>query len=148
MSELKGRLSKIGDVESIVLRNGGELKKRTIVLDYLSGTIEKKAAFVVQVDSVNAEINHYRLGDDVTVFYNIESREWNSKWFTDLKVWRISGVGSGSNSGTTNNTTKDVTNSAQAATTASAGVSPAAAARQQSDAHPANQEGYLDDLPF
>lgn len=138
MSELKGRLSHIGGIESIALRNGGELKKRVVVIDYMGGTIEKKAAFVVQVDSVNAEVNNLRIGDEVTLHYNIESREWNGKWFTDLKVWRVA------TNGATKNTTNMATNSAQAATT----TSPAVAARQQSDNHPANQEGYEDDLPF
>jgi hypothetical protein len=138
MSELKGLLSHIGGVETIVLRNGGEMKKRTVVIDYKSGQFDRKAAFVVQVDSVNAEINGMRLGDEVTMHYNIESREWNQKWFTDLKVWRIE------TNGATKNTTEMATNSAQAAAT----TSPAVAARQQSDNHPANQPGFEDDLPF
>ena len=131
MNELKGLLSHIGGIETITLRNGGEMKKRTVVIDYKSGQFDRKAAFVVQVDNVNAEINGMRLGDEVTMHYNIESREWNNKWFTDLKVWRVVA-------------TNGATNSAQAATT----TSPAVAARQQSDNHPANQPGFEDDLPF
>lgn len=141
MSELKGLLSHIGDVETITLRNGGEMRKRTVVIDYKSGQFDRKAAFVVQVDSVNAEVNNMRLGDEVTMHYNIESREWNGKWFTDLKVWRIVAT-----NGTTNNATNLahpwLLHQQQAATT------PAVAARQQSDNHPANQPDYSDDLPF
>lgn len=137
MSELKGLLSHIGDVETITLRNGGEMKKRTVVIDYKSGQFDRKAAFVVQVDSVNAEVNNMRLGDEVTMQYNIESREWNGKWFTDLKVWRIVAT-----NGTTNGTTKNATSATNVPTT------PAAAAKYQSDNHPANQPGYEDDLPF
>jgi len=28
-------------------------------------------------------------GDILTVSINIESREYNSKWYTDIKAWRI-----------------------------------------------------------
>jgi len=135
MSELKGLLSHIGDVETITLRNGGEMRKRTVVIDYKSGQFDRKAAFVVQVDSVNAEVNNMRLGDEVTMHYNIESREWNGKWFTDLKVWRIVAT-----NGTTNNATS--------ATNVPTPSTPAAAAKYQSDNHPANQPDYSDDLPF
>lgn len=136
MSELKGLLAHIGDVETITLRNGGEMRKRTVVIDYKSGQFDRKAAFVVQVDSVNAEVNNMRLGDEVTMHYNIESREWNGKWFTDLKVWRIVA---------TNGTTNNATSATNVPTMPS---TPAAAAKYQSDNHPANQTGYQDDLPF
>jgi hypothetical protein len=28
-------------------------------------------------------------GDMLSVFVNIESREYNSRWYTDIRAWRI-----------------------------------------------------------
>ncbi|MDE6436431.1 MAG: DUF3127 domain-containing protein, partial [Muribaculaceae bacterium] len=28
------------------------------------------------------------VGQTVTVYFDIESREWNGKWFTDIRAWR------------------------------------------------------------
>ncbi len=38
-------------------------------------------------------------GDNVTVSVNVESREYNGKWYTDVKAWKVvrSGVGGGGN---------------------------------------------------
>ncbi len=141
MSELKGTLAMVGPVEAIPLRNGGELKKRTIVIDFYAGTRTVKAAFVVQVDSVNAEINHIMLGSEVTVYYNIESREWNSKWFTDLKVWRITNHSCGAQPVSRNG-------EIPYAEPTKLPTTPAEARKYSSDNHPANQPGFEDDLPF
>lgn len=48
----------------------------------------KPVAFEVfgatKVDSVTAEI-----GDIVTVSFDLESREYNGKWYTTVRAWRI-----------------------------------------------------------
>ena len=40
-------------------------------------------------------------GDNVTVSVNVESREYNGKWYTDVKAWKVvrsgGGVGGGGN---------------------------------------------------
>ena len=35
------------------------------------------------------ELSKYQLNDNLKVSVNIESREYNSKWYTDIKAWRI-----------------------------------------------------------
>lgn len=29
------------------------------------------------------------IGDDVTVSFDIESREWNGRWFTSIRAWKV-----------------------------------------------------------
>ncbi len=35
------------------------------------------------------ELANYNTGDMMRVSVNIESREYNSRWYTDIKAWRI-----------------------------------------------------------
>ena len=35
------------------------------------------------------ELTNFQLNDNLRVSVNIESREYNSKWYTDIKAWRI-----------------------------------------------------------
>jgi hypothetical protein len=37
------------------------------------------------------EIQKYKVGDTVTVSFDPESREYNNKFYTDLRAWKISG---------------------------------------------------------
>jgi hypothetical protein len=34
-------------------------------------------------------VDKLNIGDKVKVHFNAESREWESKWFTDNKAWKI-----------------------------------------------------------
>lgn len=35
------------------------------------------------------DLARYNTGDAIKVSVNIESREYNSRWYTDIKAWRI-----------------------------------------------------------
>lgn len=39
----------------------------------------------------NDRIDQYpmAIGDDVEVSFDIESREWNGRWFTTIRAWRV-----------------------------------------------------------
>ena len=41
------------------------------------------------------EIQKFQSNDQLKVSINIESREYNSKWYTDIKAWRIEGASAG-----------------------------------------------------
>ena len=45
----------------------------------------KKVAFNMYGD----KITNLTLGEMVTVSFDIESKEFNGRWFTNLKVWKI-----------------------------------------------------------
>lgn len=36
-----------------------------------------------------SNIDSYQIGEKVTVHYNPESREYNEKWFTEIRAWKI-----------------------------------------------------------
>lgn len=51
----------------------------------------KKVCFNIWGD----KIDQFKVkeGDAVKVFYDLESREFNSRWYTDVKAWKIESLG-------------------------------------------------------
>jgi Domain of unknown function (DUF3127) len=43
-----------------------------------------------------AELKKYALGDNLTASINLESREYNERWFTEARAWKLELAGSGS----------------------------------------------------
>ena len=50
----------------------------------------KKVCISVWGDKIN--ITEFIEGDTYAVDFDIESKEYNGKWFTDLKAWKIEGI--------------------------------------------------------
>ena len=87
--EISGKIVTILPAENI--GSAGKLKQ-TFVLE-TEGQFPKKIAFDVWD-------NRFELdeGEIVTLSINIESREWNKKWFTNVTAWKRS-VGSSDSQG-------------------------------------------------
>lgn len=96
MSELSitGKVFKVSAIESGVSNAGREWKKQTIVLEQTLQNAKGEeyvrhyafTAFGDKVDHV-AKVN---VGQEVTVHFNLESREYNGRWYTDAQLWKIS----------------------------------------------------------
>jgi hypothetical protein len=83
--ELKGRI-----VQSLGLQTGDGRKGTWKKQDYILETIAqypKKVCFSVWGD----KIDQFRLqaGDTVTVSFDLESREYNGRWYTDVRAWKV-----------------------------------------------------------
>jgi len=61
----------------------------------------KKACFTAWGDKADM-IKRLVEGEDVKVSFNVESREFKEKWFTDLKAWKIEKLGAVANQPATN----------------------------------------------
>lgn len=72
-------------IESGTSSNGNQWQKRSIVLAG-EGEYPKDAAFTQMGDKCNEEVE---VGAKVEISFNIESRQYNGKWYTDLKAWRV-----------------------------------------------------------
>lgn len=59
-------------------------------------TYPKKVMLSTMGDKVT-ELERFNVGDVVTASLNIESREYNGRWYTDVRAWRIQGQSSGMN---------------------------------------------------
>ena len=77
---------------------GNAWKKREYVLE-TQETYPKKVFFNFFGDRVDQY--PLNVGDEVTVSFDIDSREFNGRWYTDIRAWKAekAGVGSSCRSG-------------------------------------------------
>jgi hypothetical protein len=87
--EITGKVIQILDQVSGTGAKGNWVKQ-DFVIETL-GDHPKKAAFQAWNDKIDLIPE---IGKEATISYNIESREYNSKWYTDLRVWDIKVAGS------------------------------------------------------
>ena len=67
----------------------GEWKLQEYVLE-TTDQYPKKVCFGLFGDRIDK--NPVEIDDFVTVSFDIESREWNGKWFTSVRAWKIEKV--------------------------------------------------------
>lgn len=127
--EINGKVFKVLPAETGEGKNG-PWKKQQVVLETDNGRFPKKIAIQFWGDLVNNDA--FTEGNDLSVEFDIESREFNGKWYTDVKAWRINK--------STGNTPPPANR--DTARNAAANTAPAYTA---SDIPPAQIE---DDLPF
>jgi hypothetical protein len=90
--EVKGKV-----VQLLPLQTGtgkkGAWKKQEFILETQS-QYPKKVCLSIWGD----KIDQYSLqpGDDITVAVDLESREYNGRWYTEARAWKIDKTGSGS----------------------------------------------------
>lgn len=85
MSTLNGKIFKVLPLESGEGKNG-TWKKQPIVLEIDNGKYQKKVAVTLWGDLANG---NFEVGKEISVEYDVESREHNEKWYTEVKAWKI-----------------------------------------------------------
>lgn len=84
--EIHGKLIKMLDRQSGQGKNGTWVKQEFII-----ETLEqypRKVCISLWGDKVK-EIETVQVGEQIKVSINIESREYNGRWYTDVRAWRI-----------------------------------------------------------
>jgi hypothetical protein len=83
--EISGTIIKLLPLQSGQSKNGG-WKKQDFILE-----TEDQYPKKVCISAWGDKIDQFQLaeGKKVKAAINIESREYNEKWYTDVKVWRI-----------------------------------------------------------
>ncbi len=67
-------------------RNGVWVKREFVI--ETEEQYPRKISFSTWGDKT-AELKNLEVGDKVKVSFNAESREYNERWYTDLRAWRI-----------------------------------------------------------
>ena len=96
--QLIAKLNKLLPIQSGT-GNNGEWKKQDIIVE-TDGQFSKKICVSIWGDKINE--SQLQIGNELQIDFDIESREFNGKWYTDLKAWKIEVVSSNSQTITNN----------------------------------------------
>jgi hypothetical protein len=83
--EISGSIIQVLPLQSGESKNGA-WKKQDFVIE-TEGTYPKKVCLSMWGDKINENI--IKMGTMVTASIEIESREYNGRWYTDIKAWRL-----------------------------------------------------------
>ena len=99
--QLIAKLIEVLPVQTGEGRNG-TWKKQSIIVETTDSNYPKKICVVVWGDKANENI--LKIGNVLDIAIDIESRECNGKWYTDVKAWKIemANASSGKNQPNTN----------------------------------------------
>jgi len=92
--EISGKIIEILEVKSGKSANG-EWRKQEYVLE-TEAQYPKKVCFMAWGDKID-QFN-IQQGETVEVSIDLESREYNGRWYTDVKAWKVSRNGNDANS--------------------------------------------------
>lgn len=94
--EIKGRISKVLDVESGVSKAGKEWQKQSFVID-TGDEYNPEVCFSLFGEDKIAMLGKHKEGASVTVGFNVSSREFNGKYYHNLDAWKINSDDNGDN---------------------------------------------------
>ena len=90
--EIEGRITRKEARQSGQSARGAWVKQ-DFILEYQDGNYPAEVCFTSFGNDKVAELDRYQVGDQVRVSFNLRAREFNGRWYNDVRVWRISPVG-------------------------------------------------------
>lgn len=86
--EITGKLIQKLPIASGTSKTGNPWQKQEFVIETEDSQYPKKVCANLWGDRTN-QLNQYNIGDTIKVSFDLESREFNGKWYTDVKAWKI-----------------------------------------------------------
>ncbi len=86
--ELEGRIARKLNVQTGTSARGSWAKQE-FIFEYQEGNFPSQVCMNVWGDDKVKELEKYQVGDKVKVSFNLSSREYNGRWYTDVRAWRI-----------------------------------------------------------
>lgn len=68
----------------------GPWTKQDFILEYQDGNFPSEVCFTAFGNERVADLDKFQVGDEVRVSFNLRAREYNGRWYNDVRVWRIS----------------------------------------------------------
>jgi hypothetical protein len=90
--QLTGRIVSLLPMQTGTGRNG-TWRKQEVILE-TEGQYPKKVCVAVWGDRIDEQ--QLQMGNNLKVDVDVESREYNGRWYTDVKAWRVEVVAPGS----------------------------------------------------
>ena len=89
--QITARLFQVLPLQSGMGKNG-EWKKQEVIVE-TDGQYPKKICISIWGDKINE--SQLQIGNMLTIDFDIESREYNGRWYTDVKAWKVEMAGQG-----------------------------------------------------
>jgi len=86
--EIEGKLLQVMPIQKIASQKG-EMKKLEFVIE-VESKFPRKVCFSLWNDK--ADLFTSKEGDIIKVYFDLESREYNSRWYTEAKAWKVENV--------------------------------------------------------
>ena len=90
--ELEGRIARKLNVQTGTSARGA-WSKQEFIFEYQEGNFPSQICMNVWGEDKVRELDKYQVGDKVKVSFNLSSREFNGRWYTDVRAWRIEPAG-------------------------------------------------------
>jgi len=90
--DISGKLVQTLPTQTGMGKNG-EWKKCSFIIE-TTDKFPKKICIIAWKDLVD-QVSQLQVGTDLKVSFDVESREYNGKWYTDVKAWKIASEGGG-----------------------------------------------------
>ncbi len=90
--ELEGRIARKLNVQTGTSARG-TWAKQEFIFEYQEGNFPTQLCMNVWGDEKVKDLEKYQVGDKVKVSFNLSSREYNGRWYTDVRAWRIEPAG-------------------------------------------------------
>ena len=90
--EIEGRITqKLPPRQGQGARGGWVMQD--FILEWMDGNYPASACITAFGDEKVKDLGRFKVGDPVKVAFNIKGREYNGRWYNDLRMWRISAAG-------------------------------------------------------
>ncbi|MCQ2285371.1 MAG: DUF3127 domain-containing protein [Bacteroidales bacterium] len=86
--EIAGTLIQKMPIASGTGKNGNNWQKQECVIETVDTQYPQKVCFSLWGDKVD-QMNSFNLGDRIVVSFDLSSREFNGKWYTDVRAWKV-----------------------------------------------------------
>ena len=86
---LTGKLTRILPLESGTTKAGKDWQKQSFVIEYKDGNFNKLACIQVKNEMMIAMLKQFSIGDILSCEVNVEAREWQDRFYTDVNAWKI-----------------------------------------------------------
>ena len=91
-----GTIEKLMPISKGISAAGREWVKQDIVMSMTNGQFVKHLAATVMGQE---RIDNFKLrvGDNIVAYLDIDAREYNSRWYNSINIWKVERVGSNVN---------------------------------------------------
>ena len=86
--EINGKLIQVTTPETKTGKNNKEYISCLAIIE-TSGDYPKQVAISLGKAELIDKLSTFKIGYEVTFSINLESREYNGKWYNDIKAWSV-----------------------------------------------------------